>query len=98
MYFVTIIKNINNEYPSSSNNVRTIGFWFKFEDAEYIVLNNICDINETDYNYAIIEELNEGLSPYVENSFLYKFDDNMNKYVHVSSDEIPLNMSFVEVG
>lgn len=40
---------------------RTWGWFSKFEDAEDIVLNNKGDIFEFYYNYACIEEVEEGL-------------------------------------
>ena len=97
MYFVTTLKRINNDF-SDCNSVRTVGFYSKFEDAEYDVLNNTCDINEATYDYAIIKKLKEGLYPFSINSFLYKFDYDTKKYIPISSEELSVNDTFAQVG
>lgn len=40
---------------------RLVGWYSKFKDAYLPVSENCCDINETCYKYALIEECEEGL-------------------------------------
>jgi hypothetical protein len=99
MYFVTTIEDLYNDNDFSLGNIRTVGFWSKFEDAENVVINNNCDINETIYDYAIIEELEEGLYPFSINSFLYKFDYDIERYVKVLlSKNILSHGTYAQVG
>jgi hypothetical protein len=98
MYFVTTIKDINKDCIQNSNNIRTVGFYSKFEDAEYTVLNNVCDINELMYDYVVIERIDEGLYPYSEEAFLYNFNYDTRQYMPIPLDKIPLNVTFVQVG
>ncbi len=97
MYFVTTIKNVSKDFINYDN-IRTVGFYSKFEDAEYTVLNNACDINEGMYDYAIIEELDEGLYPFSQKSFLYKFDYRIGKYNPKSLTDVNLSGTFTQVG
>lgn len=43
--------------------LRTVGFFHDFADAELAVMENDCDINETIYKYAVIEEVYPGAVP-----------------------------------
>jgi len=54
---------------------RTIGYYNKYEDAKNVVENNIGDICETIYNYAIIEGIEEGLYPTCDIQELYEVRD-----------------------
>lgn len=44
-----------------TGDLRTVGFFHDFADAELAVMENDCDINETIYKYAVIEEVYPGL-------------------------------------
>ncbi len=59
---------------------RTWGYFFNFEDAEMAVLHNHTDMFEQGYyNYAVIEELPEGLLPVPEHEYWYQADFNRKK-------------------
>ena len=63
MYFVTTINVENDEIKES----RCIGYFDTYEEAENIVLNNMFDIHELLYNYALIEAIPSGAYQYDEN-------------------------------
>lgn len=71
MYFITTIQFKNNELKDS----RCIGYFKSFKEAEHIVINNIGDIEETIYNYCVIENIPEGIYEYDQNAKWYKFND-----------------------
>lgn len=71
MYFITTIQLKDGEQKDS----RCIGYFKQFEEAEYIVLNNVGDIEETIYNYCVIENIPEGIYQYDQNAKWYKFND-----------------------
>lgn len=61
---------------------RLVGWYYKFDDAYSSVLKNNCDINETCYQYALIEECEEGIyHPAMKRWWLgtIKGKDNMKK-------------------
>ena len=71
-----------------SNRKRLVGIFEKFEDAENVIKENICDICECNYyNIAIIEEVDYGMYPYpkreewytMESKFQYR-DENGYHY------------------
>ena len=68
MYFITII-------DSKDNDKRCVGYFDTFEKAEEAVLDNACDINETCYDYCVIENVPEGLYQYDFKPTWYKWND-----------------------
>jgi hypothetical protein len=60
IYLVTTIWNKNGDHHS-----RSVGYYFNKEDAVHAVKENACDIYECGfYNYAVIEEIREGIYQY----------------------------------
>ena len=60
--------------------VAPMGFFTNKQDAFEAVVNNSCDINETIYDYAIIEEVQEGLYPCSTARWFFKFNRETKKY------------------
>ena len=73
MYFITTIDSTNDD-------TRCVGYFKDFEEAEIRVLENAMDICETCYDYAVIENVPEGLYQYDQNAKWYKFDYDKNVY------------------
>lgn len=69
MFFVSTL-NKSGEYGP-----RCVGFTYKFTDALKIISNNICDIHEQTYTYAVIEEMEEGLYPEVVSEEWFEWVD-----------------------
>lgn len=82
IYLIAVIENINeNEYFPIFNS-RTIGYFSTLEEAKAIVETNCCDIHETCYKYAVIEEVTDGLyTSFNSSSFWYEWKNN--KYVSI---------------
>ena len=76
MYFISTI-------DSKDNTTRCVGYFTTFDRAEEAVLDNACDIWETCYDYAVIENLGEGLYQYDQNAVWYKWDDINEEYVKI---------------
>ena len=64
------------EYGHKSN----IGWYFKKEDAILAVEQNTADIYEGAYNFAIIEEYEQGLYPIRISVQFFKSNPEINKY------------------
>ena len=73
MYFITTI-------DSRDDDMRCVGYCSTFEKAEEIISDNACDIWETCYDYAVIENIEEGLYQYDHDAVWYKWDDLNEKY------------------
>ena len=74
MYFVTTI-------DSRDEDTRCVGYFKTFEEAEHVVLYNECDIEETCYDYAVIENIPEGLYQYDFHPTWYKWHKPTGGYI-----------------
>lgn len=75
MYFITTLQIQNKLDNLVLGDKRCIGYFETFDEAENIVLNNIGDIEETIYNYCVIENIPAGLYQYDQNAKWYKFNN-----------------------
>lgn len=86
IYFVATIKDIQSAAEARKAGTygiakieesRTIGYFLTLEAAKRVVKNNICDIHEDYYKYAVIEEVEPGLYSSTESkSFWYRWTTN----------------------
>lgn len=77
MYFITTIETKKSEVSDT----RCVGYFNTFEKAENAVLYNSCDIWETCYDYAVIENIPEGLYQYDFHPTWYKYHKPTNGYM-----------------
>lgn len=68
MYFITTVSSV--EFPSST---RCIGFTKTFEEADSLVRVNAGDMNETCYDYAVVEHSGPGIYPVCRVEQWYQF-------------------------
>ena len=75
MYFITCFEKIDSdEYGLNIGDRRVIGYYHTFGSVNSALKKNICDIHETIYNYAVVEEILEGIYPEVTDRWFYKYD------------------------
>ena len=66
-----------------------VGYYFDMDKAFGIVKENVCDINETCYDYALIEEIREGLyqSASSDCRWFFKYDKDKDCYYQIEEPE-----------
>lgn len=88
MYFITCIQkyekkdNLNIDIGAYN----TYGYFTNHKDAEDVVLQNMTDIQEGVYNFAIIEDIPEGLYSQAEFREFYKWDNEKREFYKLSND------------
>ena len=82
------------EYGST----RTVGWYESFNDAEKCVVYNNGDIWETCYDYAIIEEVEEGLYPYCKPRWFYKYNIETGEYERIEEPELMKHIVCIGIG
>lgn len=81
MYFITCFQKIGNgKYGLDIGASRVVGYCSNYLIADSILRNNVCDIHETIYHYAVIEEIEEGVYPTVKDRWFYKYDKEKDGY------------------
>lgn len=88
MYFITTV-------DAKDEDTRCVGYFQTFEEAENAVKNNACDIWETCYNYAVIENIPCGLYQYDFHPTWYKYHKLTNEYVKCEQPDFVKSISGV---
>lgn len=82
IYTITMLEKVENDkngWPSfGSTNI--VGYYTDLDVAIEAVTSNACDINETVYDYAVIEEVSEGLYNPSIKSYWFKYNRTKDSY------------------
>ena len=92
MYFITTIEVKRKQIKDT----RCVGYYSKFDEAEKVVLSNSCDICETCYDYAVIENIPEGLYQYDFHPTWYKYQKLVGGYT--KCENLPDFIKAIDVG
>ena len=92
IFLITTISTTNKKFSYS----RTVGYFKDLNKAKEIVENNCYDLFETFYDYAVIEEVPEGIYPLYENQVWYKWNLKENKYEECERPEFAMNFGYCE--
>lgn len=66
---------------------RLVGWYYEFEKAFSSVSENSCDINETCYKYALIEECEEGLYNPASKRWWFEYNREKDKYFEIEEPD-----------
>ena len=66
---------------------QVVGWYSKFDRAYLSVSRNSCDINETCYKYAIIEECEEGLYNPSFKRWWFEYNSKENRYFEIDEPD-----------
>ena len=94
MWFITTIQKIEpyeNDFPDFGDQ-RTWGYYSERETAVHALHENWTDMWEYLYDYALIEEFEEGLCPYASNRQWFKWDDERKGYFEIEEPECVKNL------
>lgn len=83
MYFITAIEIKDNEYKGSN----CVGYVDSLLEAIEILQENRDDINETIYDYAVIENIPQGIYQIDQNPIYFKFNYKEHKYERCNKPE-----------
>lgn|SRR5690554_3614814 len=88
IYTITTFEELDNEYGGIAGSSRCVGYYDNFKDADEVVKNNLGDIFETIYNYAVIEKVEAGLYPACLERQFYKIHVENDDYRNVTYEPI----------
>ena len=89
MFFITCFSKVAKDDLGwlDMGTSRTFGFKETFEEVEYALNHNVCDMWEYLYDYAIVEEMHPAIHPTVENRWFYKYDREKNGFFSMEEPE-----------
>jgi len=82
MYFINIV-NIYNETQSSKYieyHALCVGYYAQLEDAIQAITNNSDNIHKSIYNYAVIEQIDQGIHIERQKEIWFKWNDEYKHY------------------
>lgn len=68
IFFVTTVVTDNGNFKNS----RCWGYYYSLDDARHNILINNSDIHECDFDFALIEEMSQGIMSYIATPDLKK--------------------------
>ena len=90
MFFITCFSEISLNklgYPDIGN-TRTVGFVETLEEAGQLLMDNVYDLWETIYQYAVIEEIHPGIYPIPEDRCFFRFDTDTKRYIPIEEPDV----------
>ena len=92
IYVVTVFQKIDNSLDSSLTfgDRRCVGWFESMDEADWAVTNNIADMHNNFYEYAIIERIEPGIFMVDTDRVIYQW--NNDKYEKI---EIPKELTTV---
>ena len=86
MWFITVFeKCIPSEYLCDHGDMRCWGYFKSREHAASALEQNVCDMHEGCYDYAVLERIDEGVSAYAGERQFYQFKNG--GYVEIPEPE-----------
>lgn len=85
MFFITCFQHIRKE-PKKFLDIgdsRVFGYFSSLEQAKNALAKNTLDMHEDYYNYAMIEEIGEGIHPEVESRHFFEYDSEIGGFIPI---------------
>lgn len=77
---------------------RLVGYYTNKDKAFNAIINNACDINETCYDYALIEEVEEGLYNAAMHRYWFEYNRAKDKYEPIEEPDFVKHFSGFTIG
>jgi hypothetical protein len=101
MWFITVFEKLGEVYENGFPNLgsqRTWGYYSKRECAVNALHDNLGDMRDFMYNYAVIEKVDEGVMPLAYNRQWFKWDSKKIGYYEIEEPECVNNFSNFAIG
>jgi hypothetical protein len=87
IYTISVFEGLDEKHGIAGS-LRCFGYSKDFKYADESIRNNVTDLNETIYDYAVIEKVEEGLNPIAWDRWFYKYDRKKDIYEPIEEPEI----------
>lgn len=101
MWFVTVVETMDYNNAAGLGDTgeqRTWGFFENKEDAIDVLHRNVTDMHEGYYDYAVIEEYEEGIGCSTGNRQWFKYDNNRDGYFEIDEPYCVKNICDFAIG
>ena len=98
-YFITVFQKLPSDAMHFDIGAsRCWGFYTDKDTAVKAVHENWTDLSECLYNYAVIEEFNEGLNGWTGNRWFFKFDVKKKAFFDIDASEAFRHIGSFSIG
>ena len=98
-YFITVFQKLPSDaIHFDIGSSRCWGFYTDKDTAVKAVRENWTDLSEYLYNYAVIEEFNEGLNGWTGNRWFFKFDVKKKSFFDIDAPEVFRHVGSFSIG
>ena len=84
MYFITCFSNFESEYL---DNYRTFGYFSELAVCIQALNENLADMNERYYTYAVIEKISEGIHSHAKQIAWFCWDEEKEGFYETEKPE-----------
>lgn len=100
IYFITVMEKLepHKNFYCATGSTRCWGFYFDRQQALQTIHNNVTDLWETCYNYAVLEEYYEGVAPLCESRQFFKYNREQDKYIEIEEPECTQHICNFAIG
>lgn len=100
MWFVTVVEKMDDRDTTfgDTGDTRTWGFFSNKEDAIDVLHKNVTDMHELYYDYAVIEEYNEGISNDTGERQWFMYDEDRDGYFEIEEPRCVKNICCFALG
>lgn len=95
MYFITCFSKceLDEDGWFYGGATRTFGYRETLKEAEEALNNNICDMHEFVYEYAVVEKLGPYIHPEVEEEYWFQWNDEKRGFYRIEKPEATEHIS-----
>ena len=104
MWFVTLFEEIE-PYEKEENknlpvfwNQKTLGYFAEKYKAIDCLHVNYLDVDNDDYDYAVLEKFNEGIYPGCEERQFFRYDSEADGYYEIDPPDFVKNITCFALG
>ena len=93
MYFITCYSKCEKDERGwfDGGAMRVFGFEETLDEAEAVLNHNVFDMHEYLYVYAVVEKMEPGIHPEVEEEYWFAWDEKRRGFFRIEKPEVTYN-------
>ena len=100
MFFITCFEKCEKDEIGCfvTGDTRTFGYFDNLETCIHALNENICDMHECLYKFAVIESIGQGIHPHAKEISWFQWDDEKQGFFEIEKPECTRNYSNYALG
>ena len=100
MFFITCFEKCEKDERGyfNSGDMRTFGYFDTVEACIQALNENVCDMHECLYEFAVIENIGQGIHPHAKEISWFRWNDEKQGFFEIEKPECSRNYSHYALG